>query len=301
MSPGPPRAAKGRAVLGIDLVEWMIRQAAGEEVIGPVPPTPTGAAIEVRLSAENPGQGFRPSAGVLTEVRFPAGIRVDAWIETGTEVTAFYDPMLAKVVVHAADRPAATAALRTALAGTAVSGIATNLDYLRSIAASDMLAEARVATQALAAFSPPAATVDVLAPGAQSSLQELPGRLGYWHVGVPPSGPMDAPAFRRANRLVDNADGTAALELTVAGPTLRFNRDARVALAGARATCSPWGRRRRFRGRGRSPRPPSRTIGPSASSTAPTAPRISSPTPTSRISSPLPTRSTSTAPGRGCA
>ncbi len=222
------------AVLGIDLVEWMIRQAAGEEVIGPAAPVPSGAAIEVRLYAENPGQGFRPSAGLLTEVRFPAGVRVDGWVETGTEVTAFYDPMLAKLVVHAADRPAAIAALRAALAGTAVAGIATNLDYLRSIAASDMLAEARVSTQALAGFAPPAATVDVLAPGAQSSLQELPGRLGYWHVGVPPSGPMDPRAFRRANRLVGNAAGTAALELTVAGPRLRFNRDARVALAGAR-------------------------------------------------------------------
>ena len=67
----------------------------------------------------------------------------------------------------------------------------------------------------------------------QSSIQDWPGRTGYWDVGVPPSGPMDALALRLANRLAGNAEGAAALELTVAGPTLRFNCDARIALAGA--------------------------------------------------------------------
>ena len=75
--------------------------------------------------------------------------------------------------------------------------------------------------------------IEVMAPGAQSSVQELPGRLGLWHVGVPPSGPMDARSFRHANRLVGNADETTALELTVNGPTLRFHSGAVVALAGA--------------------------------------------------------------------
>ena len=221
------------AVLGIDLVAWMIRQAAGEDVIGEVPPRPSGAAIEVRIYAENPAANFRPSAGLLTAVSFPPGVRVDGWVETGTEVTSFYDPMLAKLIVHAPDRAAAIAELRRALAGTVVAGIATNLDYLRAIAASDLLAEARVTTRALAAFAPPAATLDVLAAGPQSSLQELPGRLGLWHVGVPPSGPMDAASFRRANRLVGNAAETAALEMTISGATLRFNRASRVALSGA--------------------------------------------------------------------
>ncbi len=224
------------AVLGIDLVEWMIRQAAGEDAIGARPPAPAGAAIEARLYAENPQADFRPSAGVLTEVRWPAGARVDTWIERGTEVTPFYDPMLAKIIVTGADRPAALAALRAALAATSVAGIETNLDYLRTIAASDLLAEGRLATTALRSFPFAPPTVDVLGPGAQSSLQELPGRLGYWHVGVPPSGPMDDRSFRRANRLVGNAPGTAALELTVSGPTLRFNTDALVALSGARMT-----------------------------------------------------------------
>ncbi len=222
------------AVLGIDLVEWMVRQAAGEDVLAAPLPVPAGAAMEVRLYAENPHAGFRPSAGLLTDVRFPADVRVDTWVETGTEVTPFYDPLLAKLIVRAATREGAVAALRDALDRTVVTGIETNLDYLRAVAASPMLAEALVSTAALRdlAFHP--RSVDVLAPGAQSSLQELPGRLGLWPVGVPPSGPMDERSFRRANRLAGNPAETAALECTVHGPTLRFNADALVALAGAR-------------------------------------------------------------------
>jgi urea carboxylase len=221
------------AVLGIDLVEWMIRQAAGEDVIPTAAPSPRGAAIEVRLYAEMPHANFQPSAGLLTEVDFPPEARVDTWIETGTDVTTFYDPMLAKIVVHADDRAAAIAKLQSALVTTRVAGIETNLDYLRAIAASDILASGKVATTALRdlAFVPD--IVEVLAPGAQSTIQELPGRLGLWHVGVPPSGPMDERHFRHANRLVGNSDETTALEFTVAGPTLRFPTAATVALSGA--------------------------------------------------------------------
>ena len=222
------------AVFGIDLVEWMVRQAAGEDVLGGAEAlVPRGAAIQVRLYAEKPNANFQPSAGLLTEVAFPPGARVDTWIETGTEVTTYYDPMLAKIIVKADDRPAAIAALRSELEETSVSGIETNLEYLRAIAASDLLASGKVATTALRDFVFVADSIDVLQPGAQSSLQELPGRLGLWHVGVPPSGPMDERSFRHANRLVGNSDMTAALELTVSGPTLRFHASARIALAGA--------------------------------------------------------------------
>lgn len=222
------------AVFGIDLVEWMIRQAAGEDPIADAGPlTPKGAALEARVYAEIPHANFQPSAGLLTEVRFPAGVRVDGWVETGTEVTPFYDPMLAKVIVTGHDRRAAIAALQEALAATSISGIETNLDYLRAIAASDLLGSGLVATTALKDFAFRPHSIEVLVPGAQSSLQELPGRLNLWHVGVPPSGPMDARSFRRANTLVGNAPTTAALELTVNGPTLRFHAATRVALAGA--------------------------------------------------------------------
>ncbi|WP_417308560.1 urea carboxylase [Devosia sp.] len=222
------------AVFGIDLVAWMIRQAAGENVIGTAGPlTPKGAAIEARLYAEKPNANFQPSAGRLTEVSFPSTARIDGWISTGTVVTPFYDPMLAKIIVTGPDRASAITALQQALTDSTVAGIETNLGYLRAIAASDLLASGKVATTALRDFAFVADSIDVLLPGAQSSLQDLPGRLHLWHVGVPPSGPMDAKSFRQANRLVGNADETVALEMTVSGPTLRFHAAARVAIAGA--------------------------------------------------------------------
>ncbi|KQO83542.1 urea carboxylase [Rhizobium sp. Leaf262] len=222
------------AVFGIDLVEWMIRQAAGEDVLtdqGTL--TPKGAAIEARIYAEMPHADFRPSAGLLTQVIFPEGVRVDGWIETGTEVTPFYDPMLAKVIVSGENRALAIANLQAALGATSISGIETNLDYLKAIARSDIFESGNVATTALKDFVFVPDVVEVISPGAQSSLQELPGRVGLWHVGVPPSGPMDERSFRHANRLVGNHDHTAALELTVSGPVLKFFSDTIVALAGA--------------------------------------------------------------------
>ncbi|MBR2119206.1 MAG: urea carboxylase [Pseudomonadota bacterium] len=222
------------AVFGIDLVEWMVRQAAGEDVLAGLGPlVPKGAAIEVRVYAENPNAGFRPSAGRLTNVRFPDGARVDGWIETGVEVTPFYDPMLAKVIVAADTRKDAIEKLVSVLDSSTVAGIETNLGYLRAIANSEVFRSGRVATNVLNNFVFSPRSIDVLAPGAQSGLQELPGRLHLWHVGVPPSGPMDERSFRLANTIVGNPETTAALELTVNGPTLRFNADATIGLAGA--------------------------------------------------------------------
>jgi urea carboxylase len=222
------------AVFGIDLVEWMIRQAAGENVLHNAESLKSrGAAIEVRIYAEMPHADFRPSAGLLTDVRFPDNARIDGWVETGTDVTPFYDPMLAKIIVTADIRTSAIEKLQRALSQTTISGIETNLDYLRAIAHSDLLASGKVATTALRSFAFTPDIIEVLSPGAQSSIQELPGRLGLWHVGVPPSGPMDERSFIHANRLVKNADKMAALELTVSGPTLKFFADTLVALAGA--------------------------------------------------------------------
>jgi urea carboxylase len=222
------------AVYGIDLVSWMILQAAGMLILPDTPLIPQGVAIEVRLYAEVPHADFRPSAGRLTEVAFPEDARVDTWIETGTDVSPFYDPMLAKIIVTGADRDAAITALQNALDGTTVTGIETNLGYLRTIAASEMLTTGQVATTALNDFAYGPTSIEVITPGAQSSLQELPGRLGLWHVGVPPSGPMDAMSFRNANCLLGNNPDTAALELTMTGPTLRFLSATRIAVTGAK-------------------------------------------------------------------
>jgi urea carboxylase len=222
------------AVFAIDLVEWMIRQAAGTFVL-PLQSdlVSAGHAIEVRLYAEDPARDFLPVSGRLTEVSFPAAARIDGWVETGTEVTPFYDPLLAKLIVHAASREAAVVALEKALAATALSGIETNLAYLAAIAASAAFRRARMSTATLKHLDYQPRTIAVLVAGAQSSLQDFPGRLGYWHVGVPPSGPMDERSHRLVNHIVGNPEGAAVLECTLTGPTLRFNCDAVIALGGA--------------------------------------------------------------------
>src|SRR5690606_21207447 len=78
-----------------------------------------------------------------------------------------------------------------------------------------------------------ATTFEVLSAGTQTSVQDFPGRLGYWAVGVPPSGPMDSRALRLGNRLLGNDEGAAGLEITMSGPLLRFNTDAVIAVTGA--------------------------------------------------------------------
>ena len=90
-----------------------------------------------------------------------------------------------------------------------------------------------ITTSFLEAFEYQRNAIDVIEPGTQTTVQDYPGRSGYWHVGVPPSGPMDALAFRIANRLVGNLDSVAGLEIAVTGPTLRFASDAVIALTGA--------------------------------------------------------------------
>ncbi|NBS93782.1 MAG: 5-oxoprolinase/urea amidolyase family protein, partial [Betaproteobacteria bacterium] len=220
-------------VTGVDLVAWMVRLAAGErDFIASYRHAPQGHAIQVRVYAEDPHKNFQPSAGVLTEVVFPDQARVDAWVERGTEVSPFYDPLLAKVLVHAADRDAAVAALRRALAATRLSGIETNLVYLRQILDDAVLPEGRQTTRYLGSFAYRPNTLDVLDGGVMTTLQDCPGRVGYWHVGVPPSGPMDPLAFRMANRLVGNPQGMVGVEVTLIGPTLRFNADSVIAVTG---------------------------------------------------------------------
>ena len=222
------------AVTGIDLVEWMVRLAAGDlPELDSFTIKPRGAAIQARLYAEDPNKNFQPSAGLLTEVLFPQGIRVDGWVESGSEVPPNYDPMLAKLIAHGPNREAARCKLIAALDSSIVAGIETNRAYLAQVLACPEFVAGSQTTRMLAGFHYRAATIDVLEPGVQSTLQDWPGRQGYWDIGVPPSGPMDGLSLRLANRMVGNAQGMAALELTAAGPTLRFNCDSVIALTGA--------------------------------------------------------------------
>ena len=220
------------AVTGVDLVEWMLRIAAGDPLALEFA-QPAGASIQVRVYAEDPAHNFRPSTGLLTRARFSPQARVDTWVEDGTEVTPYYDPLLAKIIVHGADRAAAVAALEAALADSELAGVETNLDYLRQLVAGREFARGSFTTRALATFVYTPRTIEVLAGGTQTTVQDHPGRLGYWHVGVPPSGPMDSLSFRLANRGAGNRDDAAGIEITMSGPTLRFNQAATICLTGA--------------------------------------------------------------------
>lgn len=224
-------------VTAVDLVEWMLLVAAGDAPdLTACRAPPQGHAIQVRVYAEDPVRQFRPSSGLLAHVVWPSGVRVDHWVETGTEVPAHYDPMLAKIIAHGSTREDALQKLQDALGSTRLYGIETNLAYLRRVVASEVFREGRQTTRFLTGFDYRPSTVEVIQPGTHSSIQEFPGRVGYWNIGVPPSGPMDDLAFRLVNELAGNAGPAAGLELTVGGPTLRFNAEAVIALGGASMT-----------------------------------------------------------------
>ncbi len=221
-------------VTGVDLVEWMVRLAAGDTSFMDVyEDRRRGHSIQVRIYAEDANKNFQPSCGTLTEVCFHQDARCETWVEDGTEVTPFYDPMLAKIIVHAPDRDEAIVRMKAALAGTSFGGIESNVEYLRQILATREFAEGRIITKSLSEFQYAPRSIDVLDAGAQTTVQDYPGRVGFWNVGVPPSGPMDALAFRFANRLVNNPESAAGLECMMTGPTVRFNSATEIAITGA--------------------------------------------------------------------
>ena len=223
-------------VLGLDLVEWMVRLAAGERAFLPDDePCPSGHAIQVRCYAEDPAKESLPSAGTLTRVALPEWTRVDGWVATGTEVSPYFDPLLAKVIVHAPTRAGALHGMRAALRETRFDGIETNRELLAAVLESPVVENGAVLTSTLEAFPFAPTTVDVLDPGGETTVQDLPGRLGYWEVGVPPSGPFDDRSFAIGNRRLGNDPGTPGLECVAGGPTVRFNAPAWVCVTGAHA------------------------------------------------------------------
>ncbi|MFD0361906.1 urea carboxylase [Nocardia sp. GCM10030253] len=256
------------AVTGVDLVAWMLRLAGGDaSMVDELPesgPAINGWAVEARVYAEDPGHDYRPSAGLITAATFPvqtwAGAelpstratgdalspagstppgtktRVDTWITTGTQVSPYYDPLLAKVIAAAPTRAAAFAELVDALAATRVYGVQTNLPQLRAASADARVLSADHVTTTLADIRPHGHRIDVLRAGTMTTIQDYPGRIGLWQVGIPPSGPMDDLSFTQANAAVGNPVGTPALECTLQGPQLRFSEPTIVCVTGAPAT-----------------------------------------------------------------
>src|SRR5712671_6895184 len=123
--------------------------------------------------------------------------------------------------------------MQEALAGTVIGGIESNLDYLRQLSVDPVFASGGMTTRALDAFAYAPRTLEVLTAGTQTTIQDYPGRLGFWNVGVPPSGPMDSLSFRLGNLLLGNGEGAPGLECTVSGPALCFHFETDIALTGA--------------------------------------------------------------------
>lgn len=219
-------------VFGLDLVEWMVTLASGDWVAPTELSEPKGHSIQVRLYAEDPIKNFQPSAGLLTSVQFDADSRVETWVETGSNVSSFYDPMIAKIIVTAVDREQAIQAMQNSLSNTEIAGIETNLEYLQNIVGCDVFHAGTQTTRFLNSFEWKTEKVEVLQAGIQTAVQDVTGRLGYWDVGVPPSGAMDALSLNVANQLLGNPFNTAALECTLQGPTLKFHCDSQIALTG---------------------------------------------------------------------
>ena len=225
-------------VFNVDLVEWMVKQAAGElGDLGKLAENlhSNGCAIQARVYAEDPNKNFQPCAGLLSKVHFPQGnhIRIDHWLETGIEVSSLFDPMLAKVMVTADSREKAMQGLDEALQKTVLYGIETNVRYVRKILNTDIFKRGDIFTRYLNEFEYQPNSIDVLSGGTLTTIQDYPARKGYWNVGVPPSGPFDFYSFSLANRILDNDENAAGLEITLNGPSLRFNNATQIILCGA--------------------------------------------------------------------
>jgi 3-methylcrotonyl-CoA carboxylase alpha subunit len=136
------------AITGLDLVALHLRIAEGAG-LGLVQDdlAINGHAVEARLYAEDPAMQFAPSTGTLTTLSLPEGLRIDSGVEEGDAVTPFYDPMIAKLIVHAPDRETALARLATALDHVAVEGVQTNRAFLTALARNPEFEQMQVHTR----------------------------------------------------------------------------------------------------------------------------------------------------------
>jgi acetyl-CoA/propionyl-CoA carboxylase, biotin carboxylase, biotin carboxyl carrier protein len=167
------------AVTGLDLVALQLLVAQGEALpLDQADIELAGSAIEARVYAEDPYAGFLPQAGTASTVRWPATARVDAALDSGQQVTTWYDPMLAKLVVHGPTRKAARRNLLTAIDDTAIFGLTTNLGFLRQLVASEAYRDAAIDTGWLDRDGPPG----------RPQPAEVAVCIAAWVLGCQPSG-----------------------------------------------------------------------------------------------------------------
>ena len=142
-------------VYGVDLVKEQIRIAAGEPLgFTQEDLVPHGVAIEVRVNAEDPENGFAPAAGTLTRVEFPGGpgVRVDTHVFTGASVPPFYDSMLAKIIVSGRTRESAISRMERALAETRIEGVKTTVEFCREVLRSEAFQRGGIGVDWLPAY-----------------------------------------------------------------------------------------------------------------------------------------------------
>ena len=257
-------------VTGLDLVEQMLRVAAGEPLaFGQEDVRLDGWAIEARVYAERPERNFAPSIGRLETFRPPAeegGVRIDTGVVEGSEIAMFYDPMIAKLAAHGATREEARARLAGALGGFAIGGVGHNIDFLAAIADRPRFAEGRLSTAFIDEEFPegydPAAGAGRSSPpvrrrGGGARVDRVAGggrrRSGgngpccstrTWRRSTAePDGRGPPPGDRRR---AGAAGGRApAGRNPLRGPVRRLERSRSGSRRTARAGCSPSGARRR--------------------------------------------------------
>lgn len=158
---------------------------------------------------------------------------METWIQKGVEVTSLYDPMLAKLIVHGSDRADAIAKMERVLKDSRVYGITSNMQYLAALLKTETYQTGALFTGMLKDFMPQEHAIEVLDGGVQTTVQDYPGMIGYWFVGVPPCGPMDAYNFRIGNSILGNDESAPGLELTLRGGSYRFRTTVSFCITGA--------------------------------------------------------------------
>ncbi|KAH9475545.1 Putative urea carboxylase [Psilocybe cubensis] len=174
-------------------------------------------AIESRIYAENPYEGFVPSPGLvqyasINELDYD-WLRIDSWVETGMTITPHFDPLMGKVIVSGSTREEALSRSLIALGEIQLLGPMNNVKYLSSIIDHHSFRTGMVTTTFLESFKVQPRAFKVLSPGIDTTIQDLPGR--HMKLGIPVSGPMDSLAFSAANILVGNPKTTEGLEIVV--------------------------------------------------------------------------------------
>jgi acetyl/propionyl-CoA carboxylase alpha subunit len=199
------------AVTGIDLVQWQLRIARGERL--DLQPESHGAAVEVRLYAEDP-RTFLPQAGRIEVLRLPASIRVDAGVAAGDEIGTGYDPMIAKLVSSGATRDEAFDRLAGALAETEVSGVTTNLPFLRWLVSHSAL-RAGPATTAFLVEHPPLSAPSATVPDSAWH--------GAFRLNLPRPAPMPPPDVDAPEHALRPAEESSTIMAPMPGTVIKVN------------------------------------------------------------------------------